>query len=177
MSKAKRPDPKAAAAKARDVRLGELEQVTAVAGIPGPGRWLIAEYQPTALFSLKISSATSSVGKTLVVPTPYSIKMALVDAAFRTGLTDQECGNFLRSHPRTRQRSLIPSLRCVRNPGRETLCDRMIPPSPTGRSPTTRGDGNGPWILPVAMRPLRCAWSDSLPMWPISASAGRSFNF
>ena len=68
-----------------------------VAGIPGPGRWLVSEYEPTALFSLKISLATSSVGKTLVIPTPYSIKMALVDAAFRAGLSDVECADLLRS--------------------------------------------------------------------------------
>jgi hypothetical protein len=46
--------------------------------------WLIAEYQPTALFSLKPAWATSSGGKSLLVPTPYAIKMALLDAAFRT---------------------------------------------------------------------------------------------
>jgi hypothetical protein len=81
----------------RESRLAALEQALPVAGIPGPGRWLVAEYQPTALFSLKISSATSSVGKTLIVPTPYSIKMALVDAAFRVGLSDTECAGFLQS--------------------------------------------------------------------------------
>jgi hypothetical protein len=46
--------------------------------------WLIAEYQPTALFSLKPAWATSSGGKSLLVPTPYAIKMALLDAACRT---------------------------------------------------------------------------------------------
>ncbi len=56
-----------------------------IGGVPGPGRWLMARYAPTSLFSLKTSMATSSVGKTLLVPTPYSIKMALVDAAFRSG--------------------------------------------------------------------------------------------
>lgn len=45
--------------------------------------WLIAEYQPTALFSLKPAWATSSGGKSLLVPTPYAIKMALLDAACR----------------------------------------------------------------------------------------------
>jgi hypothetical protein len=45
--------------------------------------WLIAEYQPTALFSLKPAWATSSGGKSLLTPTPYAIKMALLDAAFR----------------------------------------------------------------------------------------------
>jgi hypothetical protein len=46
--------------------------------------WLIAEYQPTALFSLKPAWATSSGGKSLLTPTPYAVKMALLDAACRT---------------------------------------------------------------------------------------------
>lgn len=46
--------------------------------------WLITEFQPTALFSLKPAWATSSGGKSLLVPTPYAIKMALLDAACRT---------------------------------------------------------------------------------------------
>ena len=45
--------------------------------------WLVAEYQPTSLFSLKPASATSSGGRSLLVPTPFSIKMALLDAACR----------------------------------------------------------------------------------------------
>jgi len=45
--------------------------------------WLIAEYEAASLFSLKLSSATASGGKTLLVPTPYAIKMALLDAACR----------------------------------------------------------------------------------------------
>lgn len=45
--------------------------------------WTIAHYQPVALFSLKTASATSSGGKTLLCPTPFSIKMALLDAAIR----------------------------------------------------------------------------------------------
>lgn len=47
-------------------------------------RWLISEYQPTTLFSLKMSNATSSAAKSLVCPTPYAVKMALLDAALRT---------------------------------------------------------------------------------------------
>jgi hypothetical protein len=45
--------------------------------------WLIADYQPVGLFSLKNSLATSSGGKSLLVPTPYAFKMALLDAACR----------------------------------------------------------------------------------------------
>lgn len=46
--------------------------------------WCIAEYEAVTLFSLKLSAATASGGKTLLVPTPYAIKMALLDAAYRT---------------------------------------------------------------------------------------------
>lgn len=45
--------------------------------------WLIADYQLSTLFSLKMSTATSSGGKSLLLPTPYAIKMALLDAACR----------------------------------------------------------------------------------------------
>ncbi len=46
--------------------------------------WLIAEFEAVTLFSLKLSSATASGGKTLLVPTPYAIKMALTDVACRS---------------------------------------------------------------------------------------------
>jgi len=45
--------------------------------------WLVGVFQPTALFSLRASNATSSGGKTLLVPSPYAVKVALVDAAIR----------------------------------------------------------------------------------------------
>lgn len=47
------------------------------------GEWLISRYTPVTLFSLRSTYATSKGGKTLLVPTPYSIKMALIDACFR----------------------------------------------------------------------------------------------
>ena len=47
-----------------------------------PG-WLIAAYTPTAFFSLRGTLSTSTGGATLFVPTPYAIKLALVDAAYR----------------------------------------------------------------------------------------------
>lgn len=46
--------------------------------------WVIAKYEATSLFSLKSSLATSSAGKTLLVPTPFALKMALLDVAIRT---------------------------------------------------------------------------------------------
>lgn len=52
------------------------------AGTP-TAEWLVAAYQPVTLFSLRMTHATSKGGKTLVVPTPYAIKMALLDVCFR----------------------------------------------------------------------------------------------
>ncbi|KEO83531.1 hypothetical protein [Tumebacillus flagellatus] len=48
--------------------------------------WLLTTYRHTALFSLRSSLATSSGGKTNLVPSMYSMKMALLDAAFRMGV-------------------------------------------------------------------------------------------
>jgi hypothetical protein len=47
--------------------------------------WLTAPYESVSLFSLKASTATSSGDKTLLTPTPFALKMALLDTAFRTG--------------------------------------------------------------------------------------------
>jgi hypothetical protein len=49
-------------------------------------KWLITRYSPVSLFSLRSTYATSKGGKTLLVPTPYAIKMALIDACFRVHL-------------------------------------------------------------------------------------------
>ncbi len=46
-------------------------------------RWLIARYSPVSLFSLRMSAATSWAARTNIAPTPYAVKMALIDAAFR----------------------------------------------------------------------------------------------
>lgn len=46
--------------------------------------WLIATYRPVGLFSLKHGEATSTGGKSLLIPTPFAIRTALVDAALRT---------------------------------------------------------------------------------------------
>lgn len=45
--------------------------------------WLFAEYEPAALFSLRQSLTTASGGKTLLLPTPFAVKMALLDVACR----------------------------------------------------------------------------------------------
>lgn len=52
--------------------------------------WLLTTYRHTALFSLRSSMSTSSGGKTNLVPTMYSVKMALLDAAFRMGLDGED---------------------------------------------------------------------------------------
>ena len=48
-----------------------------------PPEWLVAAFSPVTMFSLRMTHATSKGGKTLVVPTPYAIKMALLDVCFR----------------------------------------------------------------------------------------------
>ena len=63
--------------------------------------WTIAEYQPTAFFSLRPQTATTSGGKSLIVPTPFAVKMALLDVAIRIqGLS--------------RGRALFPAIRDLR---------------------------------------------------------------
>jgi hypothetical protein len=53
--------------------------------------WILADYEAVTLFSLRLSSATASGGKTLLTPTPYAFKMALLDVACRTlGLAEAE---------------------------------------------------------------------------------------
>lgn len=63
--------------------LEQLSSAEAIGGVEGPGRWLVIRYTPSALFSLKMSSATSTVGKSLLIPTMYSVKMAFLDVALR----------------------------------------------------------------------------------------------
>ena len=102
-----------------DVQSGPLKAPGAIGEISGPGRWLVVEYRPTALFSLKISLATSSVGKTLIVPTPYAIKMAYVDGGFRVGWTETDCNAFLRSLVDVEIR-IAPDLLGLRDSSKET---------------------------------------------------------
>lgn len=44
-----------------------------------------ARYLPTSLFSLKASNSTNSGAKTLFLPSPYSIKMAILNQAITVG--------------------------------------------------------------------------------------------
>ena len=66
----------------------DTSSAASIGGVTGPGRWLMVRYLPVSLFSLKASSASSGVGRTLLVPTPYSCKMALLDAGLSSGLID-----------------------------------------------------------------------------------------
>jgi hypothetical protein len=43
--------------------------------------WTIARYEPTGLFSLRPALSTASGAQSLLVPTPFAIKMALLDNA------------------------------------------------------------------------------------------------
>lgn len=45
--------------------------------------WVTLDYEPVTIFGLRPSNTTSSGGKSLLLPTPYAIKMALLDRALR----------------------------------------------------------------------------------------------
>lgn len=53
-----------------------------------PPRWLVLTYEPVSLFSLRSTYSMSKGGKTLLLPTPYAVKMALIDAVFRYASLD-----------------------------------------------------------------------------------------
>lgn len=59
--------------------------------------WVLAEYEPASLFSLRTSTATSSGGRTNLCPTMYSVKMALIDAAFASGLDGRQVFDAVKS--------------------------------------------------------------------------------
>jgi hypothetical protein len=93
--------------------------------------WLAFHYRPTALFSLKSSRATSTVGKTLVVPTPYAVKMAFLDAGLCTGRLPDPDG-FVRSISGTRVRIGVPEDACVTGTIQKI---RQEPKKPTPEQP------------------------------------------
>ena len=93
--------------------------------------WLLFRYRQTALFSLKTSRATSTVGKTLVVPTPYAVKMAFLDAGLRgERLPDRDA--FVRSLATTRVRIGVPDDACVTGTIQKI---RQEPKKPTPEQP------------------------------------------
>ncbi len=46
--------------------------------------WLLADYHPVSLFSLRPATATASGGKTLLTPTAFALKMALLNSVIQT---------------------------------------------------------------------------------------------
>ncbi|RME51167.1 MAG: hypothetical protein D6790_20265 [Caldilineae bacterium] len=46
--------------------------------------WMITTYEPVSLITLKIATATSTGGKSLLLPTPFAFKMALLDVVIRS---------------------------------------------------------------------------------------------
>jgi len=51
---------------------------------PAAPLWLVLVYEPVSLFSLRSTYSMSKGGKTLLLPTPYAVKMAMIDACFRS---------------------------------------------------------------------------------------------
>lgn len=51
--------------------------------------WFIARYLPVSLISLKLSTATSTGGKSLLLPTPFALKMALLTVIIQQEGIDQ----------------------------------------------------------------------------------------
>ena len=45
--------------------------------------WFVATYSPVSLISLKLATATSTGGKSLLLPTPYAFKMAVLNVAIQ----------------------------------------------------------------------------------------------
>jgi hypothetical protein len=72
--------------------LEPIEQAERVEEAADAGNWLVFRYLPIALFSLKSSRATSTAGKTLLLPTPYAAKMAFLDTALRHGMIEDREG-------------------------------------------------------------------------------------
>src|SRR5215471_14763409 len=79
---------------------------------PERNQWLEFQYSPVALFSLKMSRATSTAGKTLLIPTPYAAKMAFVDAGLRHNMT-RDPDTLVRSLAKAIVRIGVPQHACV----------------------------------------------------------------
>lgn len=97
--------------------------------------WLMAHYQPTSFFTLKPASATSSGGKTLLCPTPFSLKMALLDVAIR--LYGVERGATLFSDIRTLKIALRVPVKAVVN----NTFIKIFRPHKGGKAKDTSGSG------------------------------------
>ncbi|MBS1873465.1 MAG: hypothetical protein JSU00_09625 [Acidobacteria bacterium] len=101
--------------------------------------WFIARYRPTALFSLKSSRATSTVGRSLPIPTQYAVKMALIDAGLRVGRVSNP-ESLVRALAATEVRIGVPEDACI------TGTIQKIRQEPKNPSPET------PYIANIALR-------------------------
>lgn len=81
----------------------------------GMAQWLVARFCPVSLFSLRMTHATSKGGKTLLVPTPYSVKMALLDACFRRydGIEADNAARIVFDIVKAREVRIQPPEQCV----------------------------------------------------------------
>ena len=75
-------------------------------------RWLVFQFAPVSLFALKPSRATSTAGKTLLIPTPYAVKMGILDVSLRHALTDSP-GDLVRTLSKADLRIGVPEHACV----------------------------------------------------------------
>jgi hypothetical protein len=89
----------------------QTDSESELAGVTGPGRWLVFRYLPVSLFSLKASQASSGVGRTLLTPTYYAAKMAFLDAALSNALIvgDEAADGMVRGLARAALRIGVPS--------------------------------------------------------------------
>lgn len=76
--------------------------------------WTVAWYAPVGLFSLKPPFATTAGAKSLLVPTPYALRMALLDAYLRSRGTT-EASDFFRHLRAAKVAVAPPEHACVSN--------------------------------------------------------------
>ncbi len=117
--------------------------------------WLTAVYHQVSMFSLKPADATSTGGRSLLVPTPFSIKMALLDVALRS--YGEESGSILFPLIRDLGVALSPPMQVIVNNCFMRIHKPRRAKSGPGNKDDTEGDegesgGDGPFIRSVAFR-------------------------
>lgn len=117
--------------------------------------WLTAVYHQVSMFSLKPANATSTGGRSLLVPTPFSIKMALLDVALRSFGEDK--GTFVFPLIRDLVVALSPPIQIVVNNCFMRIHKPRRRKSGAENKEDTEGDegensGGGPFIRSVAFR-------------------------
>ena len=84
------------------------------AAVGPPPAWVALTYEPVTAFSLRTSLSTSAGEKALLVPTPYAVKLALVNAEI--GRAGVEAGERMFDALKRAPVALLPSRRaCVTN--------------------------------------------------------------